>query len=153
MDDKKLIERIAEQETRIQFESFSTAMAHEIGLRLLQIAREKALPLAIDITRSGQCLFHCAMEGASPDNAAWIKRKIRVVERFGHSSLYMGAVCRLAGKTSEEKFLLPESEYAAHGGAFPMILKGTGVIGSVAVSGLPQVEDHELVVSVLEEFL
>ena len=43
--------------------------------------------------------------------------------------------------------------YAAHGGAFPILLRGTGCIGTVAVSGLPQLEDHRLVVEVLEAVL
>ena len=43
--------------------------------------------------------------------------------------------------------------YAAHGGAFPILLRGTGCIGTVAVSGLPQLEDHRLVVEALEAVL
>ena len=42
--------------------------------------------------------------------------------------------------------------YAAHGGAFPIAVEGAGVIGTVVVSGLPQLEDHALVVEALERF-
>jgi len=45
------------------------------------------------------------------------------------------------------------SQYAAHGGAFPILVRGIGCIGTVAVSGLPQLEDHRLVVETLEAFL
>ena len=43
--------------------------------------------------------------------------------------------------------------FAAHGGAFPILVRGTGCIGTVAVSGLPQLEDHRLVVETLEQLL
>ena len=33
-------------------------------------------------------------------------------------------------------------EYSAHGGAFPVFVEGTGLVGAVVVSGLPQEEDH-----------
>ena len=44
-------------------------------------------------------------------------------------------------------------EFAAHGGAFPVIVRDVGVVGTVTVSGLPQEEDHRLVVAVLRAFL
>lgn len=109
--------------------------------------------MAIDITRNGQQLFHVAMMGTATDNGEWIKRKNRVVNRFGHSSYYIGTYLRNAGQTMEEKYLLSSSEYAAHGGAFPLIIKNVGVVGTITVSGLPQKEDHELVVSTLRQFL
>jgi uncharacterized protein (UPF0303 family) len=48
---------------------------------------------------------------------------------------------------------LEPDTYAAHGGAFPITLAGAGPIGTVAVSGLPQGEDHDLVVAALESYL
>jgi uncharacterized protein (UPF0303 family) len=44
-------------------------------------------------------------------------------------------------------------DYAPHGGCFPIFLAGTGCVGTITVSGLPQREDHMLVVSVLQEYL
>lgn len=152
LSDEAWVERIAEQEQRIVFDEFSVQVAQDIGLELRTIGNSSMLPIAIDVTRNGQCLFHCALDGATPDNAEWIKRKIRVVQRFSHSSLYMGSFCRIAGKSLEEKYMLPPNEYAPYGGAFPILIRNSGVVGTVTVSGLPQIDDHELVVSVLERF-
>ncbi len=153
LSDQDVLEQIAAQEGRLVFDSFSLELAHAIGMDLMAVGRQRSLPIAIDITRNAQCLFHAALDGATQDNAQWIQRKMKVVQRFGHSSLYMGALCRVKGVSLEEKYQLPLNEYAPHGGAFPVTLKESGVIGSVTVSGLPQIEDHELVVSVLESRL
>jgi len=48
---------------------------------------------------------------------------------------------------------LDPDRFAAHGGAFPLTIRGTGVVGTITVSGLPQVEDHAFVVAQLEAFL
>jgi len=44
-------------------------------------------------------------------------------------------------------------EYAAHGGAFPVVVRGTGQVGTITVSGLPGPQDHQLVVDVLKDYL
>ena len=65
----------------------------------------------------------------------------------------MGISLQSKGQTMEEKYLISSGEYAAHGGAFPLIVRGVGVVGTITVSGLPQEEDHELVVTTLKQFL
>lgn len=142
---------LREEET-IQFSEFTNETAWRIGSRLVEVATERDLGVTIDITRNGQQLFHCALAGTSPDNDEWIKRKNRVVNRYGHSSFYVGTRYRSQGTTFEEKSLLDPREYAAHGGAFPIIIARVGVVGTVTVSGLAQEDDHKLVVSVLREF-
>jgi uncharacterized protein (UPF0303 family) len=109
--------------------------------------------VTVDIRRGDQQLFHCALAGTAADNDAWIERKNRVVRRFGHSSFYVGQSLRLDGVTIAERFLLDEAEYAPHGGAFPVIVRDVGVVGTVTVSGLPQEDDHRLVVGALRAFL
>jgi uncharacterized protein (UPF0303 family) len=44
---------------------------------------------------------------------------------------------------------LDPRDHAAHGGSFPLLVRGTGCVGAVTVSGLPQRVDHELVVEAL----
>ena len=149
----ELLKELRQLEEDIQFTSFSNDTALAVGMALAQAAKDKGKSVAMDITRSGQQLFHFAMAGTSIDNGEWIKRKNRVVNRFGHSSYYVGISLKNAGQTIEEKYLLSESDYAAHGGAFPLIIKGVGVVGTITVSGLPQQEDHELVVSTLKQFI
>jgi len=149
----ELLASLKEEEQHLQFTKFTNETALELGMRLVETARRKQLVVTIDITRSGQQLFHCAMPGTSQDNDEWIQRKNRVVYRFGHSSYYMGVNYRNQKTTIQEKALLDPALYAPHGGAFPITIRDVGVVGTVTVSGLPQEEDHKLVVGVLKEFL
>lgn len=139
------------QEAELQFERFDNDTALALGQALVTAARDEGLAVTVDVRRGEQQLFHAALAGTAADNDAWIERKNRVVRRFGHSSFYVGAL--LEGTTMEEKFLLDDTLYAAHGGAFPVIVRDVGVVGTVTVSGLPQAEDHRLVVAVLRRFL
>jgi uncharacterized protein (UPF0303 family) len=147
------LKELRQQEEEIQFASFTHDTALAVGMALLQEARKRGKAVAIDITRSGQQLFHFAMAGTTVDNGEWIKRKNNVVNRFGHSSYYVGISLKNAGQTMEEKYLVSSSDYAAHGGAFPLIIRNVGIVGTITVSGLPQQEDHDLVVTTLKEFL
>jgi uncharacterized protein (UPF0303 family) len=66
---------------------------------------------------------------------------------------YVGMQFLSRNTTFEESSRLDVDSYAAHGGAFPVIVRNVGVIGTVTVSGLPQEQDHRLVVRILREFL
>jgi uncharacterized protein (UPF0303 family) len=147
------LDQLAAEEAELQFSAFTEDDAWALGSTLVATARAAALPVAVDVTRNGHQLFHAALAGSSPDNDRWIERKARVVDRFGHSSLYMRVLSELDGGTFEDKFLLDGRVFAAHGGAFPLLVRGVGPIGTVVVSGLPQVEDHRMVVAALREHL
>ena len=140
-------------ERELQFEAFDNETAWRLGAALVEAAQAERLAVTIDIRRNGQQLFHAALPGTAADNDAWILRKVRVVDRFGRASLHVGERARQEGTTFEEQMRLPPDDYAAHGGAFPITVRGVGVVGTVAVSGLPQVEDHAFVVRVLQRFL
>ncbi|MFF0381824.1 heme-degrading domain-containing protein [Streptomyces sp. NPDC004673] len=141
------------QEQRLVFRTFTNDDAWALGSLLVELGRERQAPIAVDIHRSGQQLFHAALPGSTPDNDAWIARKRRVVERYGSASYLVGSRFRAKGTTFEDSSRLDPDRYAAHGGSFPITVAGVGVVGSVTVSGLPQIEDHRLVVEALERFL
>jgi uncharacterized protein (UPF0303 family) len=151
-DEEQLAALLAEED-RLVFSQFDYSVAWELGLRLRAAALEARLPVAISIRRNGQCLFHAALPGSSADNDAWLRRKAAVAERYGHSSYFVGCRFRAEGRDFDTDSRLEVSVFAAHGGAFPIILGTSGCIGTVAVSGLPQVEDHRFVVTQLERFL
>ena len=98
------------------------------------------------MTRGTQTVFHVAMEGTSADNDDWLRRKTRAVQRFGIPSLLIGLRPRLNGKRIEDEPWFDQRRYAAHGGCFPVLVRGVGMVATVAVSGLSQEEDHALAV-------
>jgi uncharacterized protein (UPF0303 family) len=151
MDD--MLKQLLQEEQEFQFTRFNETTAWQIGNQLVERSLSKGLPVAIDITRGDHQLFHASLSGTSADNDEWIKRKVRLVYRFGHSSFYIGQLLKSKGKSLEEAYLIPESLYAPHGGCFPIFVKGTGMIGTITVSGLPQEEDHKLVVQAIRDFL
>jgi uncharacterized protein (UPF0303 family) len=65
----------------------------------------------------------------------------------------MGQLLKSKGKSIEEAYLIPEGDYAPHGGCFPVIVKDIGVIGTITASGLPQEEDHKLIVQAIRDYL
>ncbi|MCW2742438.1 MAG: hypothetical protein JWR45_2860 [Blastococcus sp.] len=148
-DPEPTLADLAAEEAELQFARFTSDDAWELGAALVAAGRRSELPVAVDITRNRHQLFHAALPGATPDNDAWIKRKTRVVNRFGHSTLYVRQASRERGTTFEEQYGLDPLRYAAHGGGFPILVRGVGPVGVVVVSGLPQLEDHRMVVAAL----
>ncbi|MFD7918390.1 heme-degrading domain-containing protein [Streptomyces sp. NPDC059740] len=148
-----LVASLEEQEARLVFPAFGNDDAWRLGSLLVDMARERKAAVTVDIRHGEQQLFHFALPGTSADNDAWLARKARVVSRYGESSYLVGTRFRAKGRTFEDSSRLDPDHYAAHGGAFPVRVGGTGVVGSVAVSGLPQAEDHALVVAAVERFL
>jgi uncharacterized protein (UPF0303 family) len=143
------LERIASQERELQLPRLDAQIAWELGLRLRTLAVERNLAVVIDLRRFSQPLFYTALDGTTPDNAEWVRRKSNVVQRFHRSSYGVGLNLKLKNDSLLAKYGLPVADYAAHGGSFPLHVVGAGVVGSVTVSGLPQRSDHELVVEAL----
>lgn len=141
--------RVKAQEAQLVFNAFDDDTAWTLGSWLRTRAAEGSLPVAIDVRRFDRPLFYAALPGSTPDNAEWVRRKSNTVQRFQRSSYGIGLDLAAQGKTLAEKYSVNEADYAAHGGAFPLRVRGAGVIGSVTVSGLPQREDHRMVVRAL----
>jgi uncharacterized protein (UPF0303 family) len=143
---------IARQEAELLFPSFNPDTAWRLGLSLRELAASRKHSIVIDIRRFGQPhqqLFYTALAGTTPDNPRWVQRKINVVARFHRSSYAIGLALEQSNRTFNDRYNLPDADYAAHGGSFPIHVAETGIIGSVTVSGLAQREDHNLVVEAL----
>jgi uncharacterized protein (UPF0303 family) len=144
------LDELLDQERRLTLPSLSEDDAIAIGRRILDAAVERDLPVTIEVRRAGRVVFRAARTGTNAHNDMFVAGKARIVERFGHSSLYERLRHEAAGTTFAEATSLAFPEYAPHGGGFPLIVAGTGPVGVVIVSGLPQLEDHALVVASLE---
>jgi uncharacterized protein (UPF0303 family) len=154
MDIPKDLERIALQEQRLQFDRFDAEVAWKIGSSLRSAAVELGKSVAIDITLAGAPLFYAAMLGATPNNADWIRRKKNTLSRFHKSSYAVGLEYQRSDTTLEARTGAPLVDFVTAGGCFPIRIKGSAaVLGSITVSGLPERQDHELVVRVLAEHL
>jgi len=152
MSDEDLIPELERQERELVLSRFDNADAWQLGSLLVQLATERGLPVAIDIRRGPQQLFHAGLPGSVADNDRWIERKVRVVERYGASSFLVGRRLAAQGKALDAGMGLDPADYAAHGGAFPIRIADVGVVAVVTVSGLPQADDHALVVEALGRF-
>lgn len=150
-DFKTMRDMCAEQEDKFQFERFSRRDALNIGLKLIENAEKQAQPVAVEITVNGLVVFRYFMEGSRPESELWLARKRNAVDLMETSSLRFFAELEDAGETFADRKLDP-NEYAA-GGGFPIRLRGTGVIGSICVSGYPDhVDDHQLIINTLAEY-
>lgn len=153
MDNIELAKTLLQQEQLLQFATFGNDTALELGLRIVAAAKRDGKAISVAITRNGQLLFQHAMPGTASDNAEWIRRKNNVVDRFGHSSYYVGLGFRNRGLDFEKLSYVDNRELAAEAGAFPLLIKDVGMVGTVTVSGLPQAQDHTLLVAVLQDYL
>ena len=140
---------IARQERELELPRLDADTAWDLGSRLRALAHERQLPVVIDIRRFGQPLFYTAMDGTTPDNVEWVRRKNNVVARFHRSSYAVGTKEKIKGETICESQGLALADYATHGGSFPLSVAGAGIVGSATVSGLPMRADHELVIEAL----
>ncbi|MBM7324822.1 heme-binding protein [Agrobacterium sp. S2] len=147
-----LAELLEEQE-RLRISTFDYHFAWRLGSELRKRAIAANLPIAVEVRHGNDIVFATLLPGATVDNSHWAKRKCAVVQRFHKSSLYMKLLAAEQGYDLNERFRLPTFEFSPSGGALPLLLKGGVFVGSVVVSGLPDVEDHMLVADCLAELL
>ncbi|HEY0702390.1 MAG TPA: heme-degrading domain-containing protein [Candidatus Acidoferrales bacterium] len=147
------LEKIALQEKKLQFQKFDSSVAWAIGTALKAEAEKRGVSVSIDIQLGNHPLFSYAMPGTTPDNLDWIRRKKNVVNRYHRSSYSVGLKHEKSGTTLQNRAGLELKDYAPHGGCFPILLAGTGCVGTITVSGLPQRDDHMMVVEVLQTYL
>jgi len=135
-----------EQEKRLVFTRFDEDTAFAIGSSLRQLAAEAGQVVAVEIRFFNRPLFFSAMTGTNADNPDWLRRKGNTVRRWDRASYHTVQRWKRDNRVSQPEHNVDPTEYVAAGGAFPIRIEGVGVVGSIAVSGLPSREDHNLVV-------
>ena len=119
------------QEDILQFTHFTNADAWELGTMILMEARRRGAQVGIMIRRSnGEVVFQYCDNGITPHNVELMRRKSNSVLLTERSSLqlYMG-------------------------GGFPICVEEVGVVATVAVSGMGQVSDHDVIVKCISKYL
>jgi uncharacterized protein (UPF0303 family) len=142
------LEALLQQEEALILSRFTVDDAWWLGCYLREKGAAGQLPIAIEISVGPTCLFSTLLPGATADNLGWIKRKVALVWRYQRSS-YAMAQKFAAKEGSFERYGLDHQTYAAAGGAVPLRVTGVGMVGVVTVSGLPQLEDHLMVLDAL----
>ena len=145
--------RLALQEQRLRFDVFNAETAWELALVLRADGASREAPIVAVIETWALRLAAFALPGATDDNFDWARRKINVVRRFQRCSYAIGLQLAAAGQTLADLGALPARDYAVYGGAFPIFVRNAGCIGVVAVSGLPQRDDHKMVTEALARVL
>lgn len=149
-DSPELLADVAELEQQLKdlrFSSLSHEDALALGMDLAARAEERNWPLAVSVFLGDQHIFRYACPGTSSENDDWIERKRKTVYKFQEPSFLVGQRFISEGKDFFAETGLSD-EYAAHGGGFPLFV-GEKFVGAVVASGVPQQDDHAIVVEAL----
>jgi uncharacterized protein (UPF0303 family) len=144
---------LEQQEQILRFTQFNPETAWELGCYLRTLLMDCRAGGTIEIELANHLLFACATPTSNPGQVDWIRRKRNVVHRFGRSSYAIGRILESNNETLQSRHCLNPKDYAAHGGGFPILIEGTGPVGSIVMSGLPQRDDHSLVIAALARIL
>lgn len=147
-----LLNELLRQEQELQFATFTNNTAYEVGTRIIAKALQEGKSIVVDIRRGAERLYYARMNGTGDGNDQWVAWKNNTALHFKHSSYYMHVYLKSIGSGIEAQSL-DADEYKAEGGAFPLIVKGEGIVGTITVSGLPGDQDHATIVEALREYL
>ena len=145
------MEDLREQERRLVLKVADLPTLTALARRMYEDAVERSFPISISIRAGERLVAHACAPGSTALFDDWAHRKARVVHLFGHSSLLVAMQHKAEDIDFYDKHRLPGHLYAPLGGAFPLQVEGVGLIGSVSVSGLVQLEDHAFVVQHLNQ--
>ena len=160
MDAREMQELLERQEELLRFDSFTNQDARRLGNILADIAAENPTPTTVRVCIGDTVVFQYTDSPEEDVRLGWVSRKYNLIRKTGHSSMHACVRNRKLGELAE---LAADTDTYGFGcGGFPIRLKGeplteensvSSIIGCVALSGLPDPQDHDLVVRALEQFL
>ncbi|MCV0393985.1 MAG: heme-degrading domain-containing protein [Rhizobiaceae bacterium] len=149
MNAKQDIELIRQQEKALVFQRFDEQTAFDLGCAIRDEALKNGLGVYLEVATWDRRLFAAATPGSAGSNVNWARRKLNVVRMFGRATYAM-----VLEQQRDDRMLAPAQglsveDYVLAGGGFPIRVANAGMVGGIAVSGLPEREDHKLIVAAL----
>ena len=135
---------------KIEIDSFSNKLGLEIGLAIVDLAKERNQNIAVQVERINHTIFLFVDDNLPKDKHNWLRRKANVTKHFEESSLSVKNDLAKGNMTLEKTFALDEKEYLAKGGSIPIFVKNAGMTAIITVSGLHDVEDHKIIIEALK---
>lgn len=137
-------------EPRFDVPSFSTDDAVRLGVLGVEVIRERGLDLAVDIVLNGHLVFRAKTGSTGPGNDEWLAGKAAVARHYGVPSLLARRRLEAEGRTVADDGL--DDSHRAHGGSIPILVDGA-VVGTITMSGEPDVVDHAAASEAVRRFL
>ncbi|MFN0115061.1 MAG: heme-degrading domain-containing protein [Paracoccaceae bacterium] len=141
-------DEVLAEESALVLAAFTEAEALRIGQAILAEGLANGHPIVIDIRTPNRTLFHASLPGSAQNNDNWARRKSNVAFFFGTSSLVQRLSHEAKGRGLAHAGL-SEADHALSGGAVPVRVRSAGIVAVATVSGLPDTEDHAMVVRAL----
>lgn len=135
---------------KIELDKFDNKIGLEIGLSIVNLAKERNQNVAVKVERLNHPIFLYVDDDLPADKHNWLRRKSNVAKHFEESSLSVKHDLEKGNMTLEKTFALDGKEYIAKGGAIPIFVKNVGMTAVVSVSGLRDVEDHQIIIDALK---
>ena len=135
---------------KIELNKFSNELAFEMATTVLNLAKERNQNIALEIGRLNHSIFLFIGDGLPADKHNWLRRKANVTRHFEESSLSIKHDLINGKMTLDKTFALDKNEYLAKGGSIPIFVKDAGMVAIITVSGLSDVEDHQIIVDALK---
>jgi uncharacterized protein (UPF0303 family) len=139
-----------EAQGRVEFEHFTKEDAVALGNIGVGVIQEWGRSLAVDIVIEGDLVFRAKLGNTSIGNDAWLAGKAAVATHFGDASLLVKLRQEATGVPFTE-LDLDHDVLKAHGGSLPIYVGGK-LIGTITMSGEPDVVDHETVVEAVRRY-
>jgi uncharacterized protein (UPF0303 family) len=137
--------------TGLDVASFDNDDAVDLGLIAVAVIREGDRNLAVQIMLGDETAFRANLKNTGSGNDPWLAGKAAVARHFAEPSLLVKLRQQEAGTTLEQQGLDFET-YRAHGGSVPIRIDGI-VVGTITMSGEPDVVDHAAAIETVRRYL
>ncbi len=143
-----------QQEKQYLFPEFSRADVWELACDLIESNKDYPKQVAMEIYIENVMMFRYFPAHAGTLQEMWLKKKRNTVLALGKSSVLSAAELAMNEKTILDVVpgLPNPDDYAVCGGGVPLRTQDGHIFGTVCVTGLPDIQDHALIMGGLDRF-